>query len=301
MITINGATFADVYEHILWQTVHDPEYQCSPRGSTIKENLNVALVVEDVTSNLYKNKYRSSPTSYIAKELIWYLSGDTTPNYIGKHASLWNRIINPKTNTVNSNYGYLAFYKTLPGCDNRPNSQFDWALRCLISDKDSRQAIMHFNDSSHQFNEVKDFVCTLSCAFHIRNDKLFMTTIMRSQDLILGLPADFAWFSFLYQQMFSYLKVNYTDLEYGSYTHLVHSLHLYENNFDLSEKMLMDNFEPDGFPPLKADLVQADGQLKYLTKTLIDYVINNKKSRDMQVLDNAPLVKWIYEKATNIS
>ena len=58
--------------------------------------------------NIYKNKHRGSKLKYIAAEILWYFAGTNSPEFIIKHASLWDKIRNDD-GTVNSAYGYLLF------------------------------------------------------------------------------------------------------------------------------------------------------------------------------------------------
>jgi len=290
----SGDSFADVYSQSLRSINNEPDYVTSPRGMKIKESLNCVLHVKDPLNNLYDNVVRSSPIEYVCKELVWYFDGNPDVTYIGKHASLWKNITNPDSNEANSNYGYLVFRKKINDIHNSlVYTQFYWAFKMLKEDKDSRQSIMHFNGIADcQYLGVKDFVCTLTAAFHIREDQLHMTVLMRSQDLIFGLPADFAWFSVLYQQMFSHLKDIYPELQMGSYTHMVHSLHLYEKHFDLANKMLSKEFYPLALPPLKENLVTVMGNPTKACKDLIWSVINKYDFES-----NDGLIQMIFDRA----
>jgi thymidylate synthase len=284
-------TFSSAYSNLLYKIYNNPEFETSPRGMSIKEDLNVMFILNNPKSNLYINKVRSSPVSYICDELIWYLQGDTSPTWIGKRASLWNRITNPD-GTVNSNYGNLILYETDP-------SQFQWAYESLVGDKDSRQALMNYNGIANcHFFGVKDFTCTLSSIFHIRDNKLHMTTTMRSNDIIFGLPADIVWFTIVHQQMFKHLQKEYFNLELGTYTHIAHSLHLYEKHFTLAEKMLGEDFDEDQLPPLMEDLWDKVGNIS----PAIYYMICKAVAGDTdQILSKDKLINFIYNNATRIT
>ena len=72
---------------------------------------------------------------------------------------------------------------------NDGRSQFDWAFDCLKNDKDSRQAFMRYNNTNHQFDKVKDLPCTFIQIFHIRNNKLDSTIMMRSNDIVFRITS----------------------------------------------------------------------------------------------------------------
>jgi thymidylate synthase len=105
---------------------------------------------------------------------------------------------------LNSSYGNLIFREL----NEHGHTQYNWVIKSLLKDKDSRQAFMHFNKPRHQFQENKDQVCTLNAIFHIRDNKLNMTLTMRSNDVILGFMTDFTFFSILHQQVYLLVLVH---------------------------------------------------------------------------------------------
>jgi thymidylate synthase len=263
-----GETFAEAYELALNGVIHNPEYTSSPRGMKIFEVTDAALVIEDPTFCLYENDRRSSQFKYIAAELVWYFTGRKDANFITPYAKFWNQIAN-KDGSVNSAYGNLIFSES----NEHYYNQYQWALESLIKDKDSRQAILHFNKPSHQWNGNKDFVCTLNGIFQIRDNKLNFTIDMRSNDLILGTPTDVAFFCLLQMQMLEHLRKYYPELELGTYTHIAHSLHLYERHFDLVSEMLMKSFNPTSFPKIREFLIDPQGQALSGIKEIEDEMI----------------------------
>jgi thymidylate synthase len=294
----SGQNFAEVYEESLRDIFYSPEYETSPRGMKVKETLNAALVIEDPVACCYDNKIRSSQYSYIAGELLWYFSGRDDAKFISNFSKFWLNIQTPY-GSANSAYGDLIFVEH----KDEPISQWNWAYESLIRDKDTRQAIMHFNRPYHQYFENKDFVCTLNAVFHIRDNRLYLTVYMRSNDAIMGLPTDVAFFTMLQRQMLKHLKIKYADLKLGTYTHVDSSLHIYENNFDTVEEMLEYEFRPTVLPDIGLDLVGSDG-IPSDTLNLITYDvekhIENINSGKLSKLDpeiiSDDLYRWIIEK-----
>ena len=121
--------------------------------------------------------------------------------------------------------------------------------------------------------------------FCIGTPKLFFKIYMRSNDVILGLPTDIAFFTVLHQQAFLHLKNIYPELELGSYIHSVDSLHLYEKHFKLVEEMLNFDFKSDSIPSFTFNLINKDGSptdsLLYLYNNF-----NNKKYKTNNFLFN---------------
>jgi len=290
MRVFKGETFAEVYEIALNSIIHNPQYQSSPRGMKIFEISDAALVIEDPSFCLYENERRSSQFKYIADELVWYFTGRKDTDFITPYAKFWKQIEN-KDGTVNSAYGNLIFTETLE--DGR--NQYQWALDSLIQDKDSRQAIMHFNKPTHQRKDNKDFVCTLNGIFQIRDNKLNFTIDMRSNDLILGTPTDVAFFCLLQMQMLEHLRKHYPTLELGTYTHIAHSLHLYERHFNLVSEMLLKPFEPMSYPEMREFLIDPNGKPLDDLKNLETEIVTDRESTKNRYSYDDPLHHWIHD------
>tara|TARA_R110001592_G_scaffold162601_1_gene396201 strand:+ start:9232 stop:10122 length:891 start_codon:yes stop_codon:yes gene_type:complete len=272
MTNYEGDTFSEVYEQVLRDTVMSPDYVIQPRNLKINELTDVSLTFDPLFP-LYENKKRSSQFKYIAGELIWYFNGMNDCSFISLYSNFWQRIKN-KDNTCNSAYGNLIFTERENGY-----TQWAWALESLLNDKDTRQAVLHFNKPTHQYKDVKDFVCTMYGIFQIRNNQLNFTVHMRSNDLVLGTPTDVAFFCLLQQQMHKYLLKKYPKLRLGMYTHFVNSLHIYEKNLKLVNNMLDCKFTEMKFPPLRDDLILKTGYPTENTKQLKKDVVLKSNSK----------------------
>ena len=284
MIQYQAQDFSRVYSSCLCDLLRNPEFSTSPRGLKILENTNVALTIENPLSCLYVNERRSSQKKYIAAELLWYFLGRNDVAFIKEYAKFWTTIQN-EDGTANSAYGNLIFTKK-----NRFGySQYSWALESLIKDRDSRQAILHFNLPEHQYAHNKDFVCTMYAIFQLRDNRLNLTTCMRSNDAILGLPTDVAFFATLQSQMLSHLRSTYPTLSLGTYTHIANSLHLYENHFKLVEEMLDHQFAKEEMPAVESDLIYQDGAPSVGFRVLAGH------AKDLSSSYSDPLYSWIHQ------
>lgn len=238
------------------------EYRASPRGLPIREKTDYTFRINNptaeaiVTKDLERNKVIAD---YTAKEVELYNSGTNKAADFAKASKFWASLANPD-GTVNSAYGHLIWYKKSSGnayyedivtnnaafldnglvnaLDEYRRTPWEWAKQCLVSDKDSRQAIVRFSLPEHQWVGNKDQTCTMHANFLIRDDKLNLSVVMRSNDLVLGLVYDLPWFVSLIDRMVDELKPTYPNLTKGSYTHTVHSLHIYERNEEMVKKML---------------------------------------------------------------
>ena len=215
----------------------------------------LANVRIDPTKPIANFEARSFNWKYFAGEMAWYLHRDTNIDYINKFSGFWKGITNPGTNEINSNYGALVIN----------DDQIGWVVDSLLADKNSRQAIMFFNQPKFQFEGNKDFVCTMYANFFIRSNRLHMKVQMRSNDVFYGLTFDAPFFSFLMQSVYLILKKNekYSDLTLGTYHHFADNIHYYERHFELADKI--KNIDPITLQDNGSDTL-------ILKKPLFDYI-----------------------------
>jgi thymidylate synthase len=159
---------------------------------------------------------------YLEAELRWFLSGSLDITPILPYSSFWKQICN-QDQSINSNYGYYAFYQKNQGL-----SQFDWCRERLIADPWSRQAVINFNQPQHKYPNNRDFVCTVGQQFIRRGDKLDSIVWMRSNDLIYGTTFNLPWFSYLHQKMADTL-----NMPLGKYSHIASTMHVYQKHYPL--------------------------------------------------------------------
>lgn len=273
-------SFAELMHHALNDCYQYPEFESAPRGQKIKEITDVQLFLSDPSNNLFANSARGVNLNYLAGELLWYFSADDSIEYISRYSRFWEKITNPD-GTLNSAYGNLIF--------NDANSYnitgWQWVVKSLSDDKDSRQAILHFSRPEHRRPGVKDFPCTISAQFMIRNNALNMYTTMRSNDFTFGLTYDLPFFTLLQQQLVVTLQAKYPDLQLGGYYHNAKSLHIYEKDFDIVEKMLDNMFIMKQTPMVEAPLVDYQGNATFEVEQV----------RERMYRGNDKLLLWLQE------
>lgn len=266
---LNGNNFAHIYVQLIQRCLNTPDYISSPRGQNIYELINTSIELTNPLNNAYSNYIRPLNTKYLAGELNWYLSGSNSIGDIIGYSKFWNSIKN-EDGTLNSAYGYNIFYDKIHATN---TSEWEWAIDALIKDKDSRQSIIRINKPYHSREGVKDFPCTLTGQFLIRDNKLNFIINMRSNDLFKGIIYDIPFFTILQQMMRLSLLEYYPDLKLGSYFHNVGSTHIYEKDEDTFKEMLKYLFLEENLPQVS------------LLKSAYDYFSSQEDS----------LVRWINE------
>lgn len=193
-------------------------------GDVIAECINAITVIENPTKNIMTNDVRKLSMRYAIGEMLWYMSGNPSLKAIQHYTKSWDRM-SDDGETVNSNYGYIIQSKF-------DFDQYEYCKKLLIKDKNSRQAIIHIKVPVNTIeNPTKDLNCTVCLQFLVRENKLYCTTYMRSNDLWLGFPYDIFQFTCLQVRMAMEL-----GLDIGAYTHVAGSLHLYARDFEKAIK-----------------------------------------------------------------
>ena len=188
-----------------------PQFKSSPRGLFVHENIGFSSVIEEPRHRIIFSKIKKFDLNYALGETLWYLKGDNSLKMIQNYAPSYDRFSDDGT-TLNGAYGPRIH-------DNLNN-----VINKLKNDSDSRQAIILIWRKEELKKQTKDLPCTVYLQFFIRENKLYMITNMRSNDLWLGLPYDIFAFTIIQEYIASLLKV-----EIGHYQHNAGSLHIYEN------------------------------------------------------------------------
>lgn len=242
-------------------------------GNT-RECNNVQFTLENPKNNIAATRSDSEygiSLSYALGELVWYLSGDNTTEFIGQFGSLWKRISDNGV-TNNSAYGYVIEKQW-------GFNQLDLMYNILSGDPDSRRAVININTPHRYVIETKDEPCTISLQFFIRNNKLNMTTVMRSNDIWFGTPYDVIYFTTLQQILAARLGI-----EVGTYTHFAGSFHVYDRNLEdlknVQRHYNEDNLKTidvlklyDDIDAFKRELLSMDGDIK---KNIVDLAKKNE-------------------------
>lgn len=191
-------------------------------GSVVAEVLNAVIQVKDPTRNIVKSPVRNMPLRYAVGEFLWYMSANPELTAIHNITKAWDRMSDDGV-TVNSNYGWCISEKF-------DFNQWEYVKKLLKTDPNTRQAIIHIKEPRNTFKyPTKDLNCTCILQFILRDNKLYLTTYMRSNDVWMGMPYDM--FSFTCFQILMAMELG---VELGTYTHIAGSLHLYERDFNTS-------------------------------------------------------------------
>ena len=216
------------------------------RNGLTKEIHPLAFTIENFSNFFITNEERVINLPMALAELVWIMTG-SDDKWITKYNKQLKEYSNLRRITVktdyfneikgetyfNAAYGHRMIHKF------GINQLFD-VVQTLQEDKDSRQAVIIYRDPlSDAYNpEIKDKACNIASMFLVRNNKLNITQIVRSQDFIWGLPYNFIQFGFITKYIAEELK-----LKVGKYTEVVNSFHVYEKHWEELDKIINANEE----------------------------------------------------------
>lgn len=183
---------------------------------------NIGFSIENPIERVITTPWRKFSTKYAEKEYEWYLSGNRSVEEIKKYAKIWDKMHNGD-NIVNSNYGWQWMRE----------NQLDKCIEQLKKSKDTRQAWFTIFDGKEKDMYEFDTPCTLSVGFDIKPhiNKLDMTVLMRSNDLVFGFCNDQYCWTKLQETI-----ANELNIPIGSYYHFAHDLHIYERHYNINLK-----------------------------------------------------------------
>lgn len=241
----------DIHRCLMIELLYAPDFKAAPRGKPIHELVAASFTLMDPRNRLVLSPARAANYGFGVGELCWYVRGDTdlaTMAYYNKRMTQFS----DDGETINSAYGA----RILNGgglTDVRP-SQWTLCIEELRRDPDSRRAVMHINQPADLRKAVtfgsKDVPCTMSIQLLIRDRLLHMHVLMRSNDVVWGMPYDVFSFTCLMESFLYQLQASGVEVDgLGQYHHTAGSLHLYDTHFEMAKVVGGETLT--GLPPMK--------------------------------------------------
>lgn len=257
---IRSDNFTSIYKELQSDLIIEGKVS-RPRELATYELLNVNLVLDNPRDRILYSKVRKHNYTYGAAEFIWYIAGVNYLDFITFYLPRM-KDYSDDGKTLNSAYGYRIFGRHKDFPNQWRNVQYR-----LLSDPDTRQAVITIYYQQDLAKQSKDVPCTLNLHFLIREDKLNLFVQMRSNDAYMGLIYDVFSFTLLQEHMYNFLKSNdkFKNLELGTYVHKSDSMHVYERNVVGIYDLLKEKEEDvEDLIPAPSDMVLNSAELNYL-------------------------------------
>jgi len=222
-------TLDDLLNDVLLELIELPCEITASRG-TFSEVFGVLLKLTNPRARISRTETKGKPFSALG-ELLWYLSKDNRLDFITHYLKRYEKD-SEDGETIWGGYGPRIF---------NLHNKYD-QLQCVIDllrrNPSTRRAVIQIFDASDIAAEHREIPCTCTIQFAIRNNELNMFTSMRSNDAFIGLPHDIFAFTMLQELLARTLNV---DL--GTYSHSVASLHLYAKDRKQAIEYLNEGFQ----------------------------------------------------------
>jgi len=230
--------------------------EVSPRGHPTLELLHEQLITIDMARAVVTAPGRKLSYQFMAAEALWMAEGSDDVEPLARFAPSMRNY---------SDDGRKLFGAYGP----RINAQFEYVVKTLLHDKDTRQAALTIWQPNPP--ATKDVPCTVAMVFSIRGGRLYQHVFMRSSDIWLGVPYDMFSFSTVGLRVAcAYNVLTEGDpILPGHLTISMTSSHLYLRNREAAEAVLASSPAPaiepvpdrvimEGrWPVLAADLMTA--------------------------------------------
>ncbi len=172
---------------------------------------------------------RKIPIKMFVAEQIWFIAGTRKPaDFLREYTKIWDSFTNP-ADVVTVAYGYR--WRKHFGRD-----QLGKLVDLLKKEPSSRHGVIITWDPASDglsLFKKKNVPCPYSFTVNIIGGRLHLHNIVRSNDMVLGFPADVAGFALLQCILAQKLGV-----KVGVYSHSISNAHIYDNQYAAVKELL---------------------------------------------------------------
>lgn len=207
------------------------------RTGDVFEILHSFITIEEPRQKWIYDRVPPVSIAYALAELVWIMNGENSSDVIN--------FFNPQLEKF---AGRAKIYHGAYGKRIRSHYGFDQlekAYYALQNVPESRQVVIQIYDTKKDFPidngkpRDDDIPCNICSMLKVRQGKLEWSQIMRSNDVLLGMPYDFIQFTGLQEILAGWL-----ELDIGTYNHFSDSLHLYNRDIskiDVAGETMIEN------------------------------------------------------------
>jgi thymidylate synthase len=172
---------------------------------------------------------RKIPTKLFIAEQIWFVSGARKPGiFLRQFTKIWDDFTNPG-DVLTVAYGYR--WRRHFGRD-----QLGKLVTLLQNDPSSRHGVVvTWDPSSDGLGGIakSNVPCPYTFTVNIIGGRLNFMNVVRSNDMILGLPHDVAGFALLQLMLAQKLGV-----KPGIYSHIIANAHIYDTHYEAANELI---------------------------------------------------------------
>ena len=230
MMNTTYATFDSMWLCAVDDVMQNGDFLASRAGGT-KERVFYEATLLLPQHAVLRTPSRNMSIVYASAELLWYVREVDTADLILAYAPSYSRFVD-ENGRAHGHYGYRWRQQDSFCRYNRCQfvSQIDAAIAYLKKSPETRQCVIDIFNAGDLLagmsGQCKDVPCTLCFQLLIRGGELHWKTMMRSNDLWLGMPYDVFCFTSMQKLIAAAVGVGV-----GRYCHSVGSMHAYEKDW----------------------------------------------------------------------
>ena len=228
MIFISENSFNILYYRLLQIAYNKNIQDTESRIGSVKDLGKVVYQIKNDVLRLCFLKERNINPFFAFTEFSWIIEGSNLVEPLQYFIKDYNKF-SDDNKTLNGAYGFrLLKYFGI--------NQIETAISELKINRESRRVVLTLYSSDDFNKDSKDIPCNTSIYLKIKNNKLDITILNRSNDLYLGVPYNV--FTFYLLQLYIANKLN---IDVGMQTHFTDSMHLYTKDLEKVEKIINNN------------------------------------------------------------
>lgn len=208
-------------------------------GKETKEILNFSKVITSPTSKAILNPARRINVPAAVARFLWMMAGSDRLADIAFYEPKVAFFSDDGISVPGSSYGQRIL-RPRPGLN-----QLVAIIERLRKDPQSRRAAMSVYQPEDAVRESKDIPCVFGVAYHVRENQLHATTMMRSNNAFILMPYNIFEFGLLAEVVAAELGI-----QLGSLTHHALSMHLYESDYSKAQQVV-DSYDKEDLPSLE--------------------------------------------------
>jgi len=242
MRTIYASTFANAFKMANTHAILTPDFVSETRIGKAYEILNLGIVVNDPRTFVFNQDPEINRISYKYAEDFWsfMISGGTDAQEAFKAYPQVSKFLDkPKSTELPANFN--TFYGP------RIAEQYPMMFDEMVRSPNTRRAVITILDGGDAAlldkDETLEYPCTISYSFQIRNKTLFMSTVMRSQNLATVFQLDIYLQGKLLKKLADELDEAGVEIERTHWTGFLQNAHVFER-----DEAYVNTFRPASEP-----------------------------------------------------
>lgn len=228
MKTFSGDNFSIIYYNMLQSAIDDNSPFTESRIGSVKDLGPAYFEINLDSFRLPVLQKRAINPFFALTEFSWLITGDNSLQPLEHYIRNYSQY-SDDNQTLNGAYGYRL--RNYFGKDQITN-----AIHELKQNPNTRRVVLSMWSVNDLLSSSKDVPCNISLMPKIRDGKLDLTVINRSNDIYLGVPYNVFIFYLLQQ----YLAVK-IGCKVGIQRHFSDSLHIYKRDYNKTRDIIEFN------------------------------------------------------------